>query len=247
MRSDNVRDRSRDATREIRRFVEEGIVRGRLSPGDKLPNERIMAEQFSAGRNTVRKILIALENEGKITRHVGRGTFVTSKGPEIAANAARKNADGEEGGKDEPYLNVERTASPLDLMELRLTVEPEIAELSAMRAGILEIDRMQAAVDKSRVVTTLQEFEDCDDELHKTIAVASRNPLFVAISQMISAVRNAGEWGQLKERTLTNEARLHHLNEHVRIVQAIRQRDAAAARNEMRLHLVAVRESMLKR
>ena len=40
------------------------------------------------------------------------------------------------------------STSPLDLMELRLSIEPEFTELSAMRAGTLEIDKMQAAVDR---------------------------------------------------------------------------------------------------
>jgi DNA-binding FadR family transcriptional regulator len=132
-------------------------------------------------------------------------------------------------------------------MELRLLIEPQIAELSALRAGTVEIDKMQAAVDKSRVARTLREFENCDDELHRAIAGACRNPLFMAVADIITSVRTSGEWGMLKERTLTEEARLHHLSEHVRIVQAIRQRNATAARDEMEKHLVGIRDSMIKR
>jgi DNA-binding FadR family transcriptional regulator len=244
LKNDSVRDRSRDAVREIRRYIEDGIAKGMLNLGDKLPNERVLAEQFSAGRNTVRKILIALEQEGKISRHVGRGTFVT------IGSEAKKQKDVSETNSHQDVgalsLKVLQSANPMDLMELRLSIEPKIAEVSALRAAALEIDRMQDAVDRSRVVRSLQEFEDCDDELHKAIADASRNPLFVAIAKIISAARTAGEWGMLKERTLTNDARLKHTGEHVRIVQAIRQRDPAAARREMELHLLGVREAMNK-
>ncbi len=242
-KKDSVRDRSRDAVREIRRFIEDGIAKGVLNLGDKLPNERVLAEQFSAGRNTVRKILVALEQEGKISRHVGRGTFVTT-----GAQTRQPKDVADDGYQDVGALSLKvlQTANPLDLMELRLSIEPKIAEVSAHRAAAIEIDRMQSAVDRSRVARTLQEFEDCDDELHKAIAAASRNPLFVAIAKIISSARTAGEWGMLKERTLTEDARLKHLGEHVRIVQAIRQRDALTARREMEAHLLGVREAMTK-
>ena len=244
LKNDSVRVRSRDAVREIRRFIEGGIAKGALNLGDKLPNERMLAEQFSAGRNTVRKILIALEQEGKISRHVGRGTFVT-----IGAGAREpKHIGSGDGNQDVGALSLKvlQTANPLDLMELRLAMEPKIAEMAALRAASLEIDRMQAAVDRSRVARTLQEFENCDDELHKAIADASRNPLFVAIAKIISSARTAGEWGMLKERTLTVDARHQHLAEHVRIVHAIRQRDLLAARHEMEVHLLGVRDTMTK-
>lgn len=241
---ENVRDRSRDAARELRRFIEDGVARGALHPGDKLPNERALAEQFRAGRNTIRRIMLSLEDEGWITRHVGRGTFIAAEvrsdegGGEKPAHDPEKNGDF--------LLRIVQIASPVDLMELRLGIEPEMAALAAMRAGAIEIDRMQAAVDRSRIAPTLQEFEDCDDELHRTIAESSRNPLFAAMAEIISIVRNAGEWGKLKERTLTSEARHLHLNEHVKLVAAIRERNAAAAREEMHRHLLAVRESMIR-
>lgn len=244
---ENIRDRSRDATREIRRFVEEGIAKGMLRPGDKLPNERVLAEQFHAGRNTVRRVMSILEAENKLTRHVGRGTFVAKNAESDAPPREIQGSEAVDASGEEFFLSVAKKASPLDLMELRLTIEPELAALAAMRAGGNEIDRMQDAVDRSRVVASLQDFEDCDDELHRTVALCSRNPLFIAIAEIITVVRNAGEWGRLKERTLTAEARLKHLGEHVEIVSAIRQRNAMRARERMMLHLQAIKESMTSR
>ena len=57
-------------------YIERQIEQGAWKPGDKLPTERALVEQFGIARNTLRKSLDRLEASGKITRHVGRGTFV---------------------------------------------------------------------------------------------------------------------------------------------------------------------------
>ena len=235
---ENVRNRSREAAKNIRRFVEEGLANDRLKVGDRLPNERDLALQFRAGRNTIRKVLVALEKEGKIVRSVGRGTF-------ISAPPASTRFPGEFGEPpNRSVVSAVRAASPLDLMELRLSIEPQIAELAVHRASSDDIDRMQFAVTSSRTAPSLQEFEDCDDALHRAIAIASRNPLFAAVAEIITAVRTAAEWGVMKKRTLTDEMRDVHTNEHVEIVNAIRRRESSEAREAMRQHLANVRAMM---
>ena len=67
----NLRDRAHIAMREIRRFIEAGIDKQSFQPGDKLPTERVIAAQFRTGRNTVRKTLEALEQEGAIASEWG--------------------------------------------------------------------------------------------------------------------------------------------------------------------------------
>src|SRR5687768_3086956 len=72
----NVRERSREVAKTLRRYVVGRIASGQLQAGDKLPTEREMVEMFGGGRSTVRKALEALEKDGLIGREVGRGTFV---------------------------------------------------------------------------------------------------------------------------------------------------------------------------
>lgn len=229
----NVRARAHDAAGEIRAFVERGVASGDMRPGDRLPTERELSVRFGAGRNTVRRMLIALEEEGKIVRHVGRGTFVA---------AARRDRSVESDPLDGPAIA--RLASPLDLMELRLSIEPNIAKLCVQRASAAEIAKMQAVVAASEAAPDLQAFEDLDDELHRTIALATRNPLFAAIASIISTVRAEAEWGSLKKRTLTDELRAKHRLEHVAIVEAIQRRDDLAARDAMEAHLREVAAMM---
>ncbi|MBR0934126.1 FadR/GntR family transcriptional regulator [Bradyrhizobium jicamae] len=247
-RTGNVRDHSRNASREVRRFIESCVANGSLKAGDKIPNERDLATQFATGRNTIRKVLISLEAEGLVERHVGRGTFLTGTQPDRTGSLTddRRTSYPLTPANEPVTPEFISRAGPLDLMELRIAVEPYIAQQCALRAGSDEISRMQNAIDRSRVASSLWEFENCDDDLHREIASASRNPLFIAIADMITSVRTAGEWGVLKERTLSEEQKGIHTEEHVAIVSAIRQRDATAAKREMEKHLQSVLSGMLQ-
>ncbi len=231
----NVRGRAHDAAEEIRRFIEQGVASGQLKTGDRLPTERELASNFDTGRNTVRRTLIALEQEGRIDRHVGRGTFIAPAQADAPAAPPLHVMSASQ---------IARTASPLDLMELRLSLEPSVARLCVQRASATEIARMQEIVKASESAPDLQAFEDLDDELHRTIALATRNPLFAAIAAIITAVRNEAEWGGLKKRTLTDQLRTKHRLEHAAIVDAIQRREEDAARAAMEAHLREVKAMM---
>jgi DNA-binding FadR family transcriptional regulator len=238
----NLRDRAQVAMREIRRFIESGIDKQSFRPGDKLPTERTIAAQFRTGRNTVRKTLDVLEQEGAIVREIGRGTFVKEV---LSLGAAIKAAvPGLANGLD--GLDLARSASPRDLMEFRLSLEPFIAELSVERANSADIAQMQKAIDQSRIAKSLQQFEDCDDLLHHTIAISTRNPLFAAFAAIVTRIRNQGDWGALKKRTLNERMREVHTAEHVRIVDAIRRRNGPGALHAMKVHLQSVQAMMFK-
>ena len=59
--------------------IAKAIRSGTHAPGDYLPSERLLAEQFSVSRITIRRALSHLKEQGIIGRHVGRGTYVLTK------------------------------------------------------------------------------------------------------------------------------------------------------------------------
>ena len=56
--------------------LEEAIDSGRWKPGERIPTERALSDHYGVARNTIRRALKQLEDDGRIVRHVGRGTFV---------------------------------------------------------------------------------------------------------------------------------------------------------------------------
>jgi DNA-binding FadR family transcriptional regulator len=169
----------------VRAFIEERIREGQWPAGHQLPTERELVEHFGIARNTVRKTLRALEERGTIERHVGRGTFVAS--PREA---------------DEPDL-VQRIhrASPAEIMEARLLIEPDVVGLAAARASADDLAAMEECLRRAESAPSVDEFEHWDGRLHETILGAARNGLIADIYAAINSVRRQAEWRKLKERT----------------------------------------------
>jgi GntR family transcriptional regulator len=75
---------------QIEAALEDAIERGGLSPGDRLPAERELAERYGVSRMTLRQALGALEQRGRLTRSKGRygGTYVAEPKLELAGTSA---------------------------------------------------------------------------------------------------------------------------------------------------------------
>jgi len=241
----NVRERSREVGIELRRYVAGRMATGQLKAGDKLPTERELTEMFGGGRGSVRQALLTLEKEGLIAREVGRGTFVREVAPATTSPRPTFVAPAEpESTMPMDMASIARMASPSDVMELRLMIEPAVVEQAVLRASQSEIEKMYDCLKQATHAKTLEEFEHWDDMLHRAFAIASRNPLFVAVYAMIGAVRLEAQWGEMKRRTLTDEAKAKVFEEHINIVEMVRNRDAAGARREMQHHLDEIKKNM---
>src|ERR671912_1127811 len=82
----SLRASSRSGARRVRDFIVNAAADGSLTPGSRLPTERELAKRFAVPRNAVRRTLAQLEAEGSITRHVGRGTFLTGRFPAVGGS-----------------------------------------------------------------------------------------------------------------------------------------------------------------
>ena len=230
----NVRERAREVAEAIRDFVESGVSTGELKPGSRLPTERDLMDRFGGGRNIVRKTLDTLENEGLIVRKVGSGTYIADWQSEAVAVS------------DPPQTMDElaQNYGPLEVMELRRIMEPEVAGMAASRASGAEVARIRSCYEDSLAAKSISEFERHDDAFHHAIAAASRNLMISKVYDIVSVVRNQTEWGVMKQRSLVPEARLEHSDEHGRILEAIERRDAKAAVAAMDEHIRNVQKML---
>jgi DNA-binding FadR family transcriptional regulator len=68
-----------ELTERVEAAIRGMIERGEYQAGDKLPSERDLAVQLSAGRTTIRLVLTKLTAQGLVEAQHGRGYFVTDK------------------------------------------------------------------------------------------------------------------------------------------------------------------------
>src|SRR6201997_4815642 len=63
---------------QIVQQIEVSILKGALKPGDQLPAERELAQNFGVSRTAVREAVKALREKGLVEAYSGRGTFITN-------------------------------------------------------------------------------------------------------------------------------------------------------------------------
>lgn len=226
--SGNVREISRRQAQEIHDFIAAKISSKDWDQGQKIPTEKDLIAEFRVARNTIRKALAALEKEGLIVRHVGRGTFVAAP---------------DEQADDSEFAN----CSPADVMEVREALEPEVARLAAIRASATDIAKARWCLEQLQEADDFLDHEKYDAELHWTIVCASRNELFKKIFQDINAIRNRSEWRGMKLASLNDAVRSAYHQEHVAIVEAFATRDADRLSEALAAHLRHVSDNLLKR
>lgn len=214
----------------VRALLMEGLHSGALVAGSRLPTERALVDRLGVPRTAVRAGLAALEREGAIIRHVGRGTFVADT-PAAAGVVA---------------VEVPQT-SPAEIMATRLLLEPEIAALAAGQATQADIDHLHVCIARGDAASTYTEFESWDSALHRGIATAAHNTLLLRLFDTMNAARDLPVWGSIKRRTATPERRRGYEGSHRAIVDALTERHPELARDRMREHLLDVRANLLGR
>ncbi|TIS39700.1 FadR/GntR family transcriptional regulator [Mesorhizobium sp.] len=195
----------------------------------RLPAERELSESLGVSRGDLRKALAVLEKDGRIWRHVGRGTFVGS-------------------GPVEETIGISEIAgrtNPADVMRARLIIEPEIAREAALHATLSDIASMRQSLVQTREAVTWRQYENIDNLLHRQIAQASRNNVLLGLFDVLNAVRRTVVWGRLRSEGARPPADHHSFADHERIVEAIAERDLGGAAAAMRLHLQQVERRLI--
>ena len=196
----------------------------------RLPTERALAAEFGVTRTMVRHALALLEAEGRISREVGRGTFLTSAG----TSAGRRGLTGEA-----------TEVGPADVMAVRRVLEPQVLPLVVAYATQRDFDELRRCLAGGNAAQSAPEFEAWDYALHHAIVAASRNQLLVSMYQMVERARDGEIWGNMKTRNDTRERRAAYQRDHVEIVEALCAREPDRATAAMDAHLARVQANLL--
>ncbi len=213
----------------VERFLAGLLASGDYGPGAKLPTERAIAQRLGAGRSAIRNELARLEAQGRIVRLLGSGTYVSQDTPPAMAESL-------------PALRGD--ASPQEIMEARVLIEPPLAGLVVANGKTADFERLEASMHRAEQATSLEEFEKGDGEFHQIIAEATHSRLVVAIYAMITEARDATDWGELKRRNSSAERRAAYERDHRDIYAALKARHQAGAEAALRAHLQRVRTNL---
>lgn len=212
----------------------------------RMPPERALASELGVGRRSLRRALGVLEQEGRISRHQGRGTFVnhgTNAGLNVALGereaglAALLARVALPVGANPAFEYILDHTNPLEVIEVRLAIEPVIARLAAFRASQAEIKRLHGLAGETRTAGDPASYEKADAGFHRTIAEAARNALFLAIFDTLHASQRDSGWRRLGENAHCYKRQSVYAGFHEEISAAIAERKGDRAQELMQQHL----------
>jgi DNA-binding FadR family transcriptional regulator len=233
-------DRSDQALSKVRDFIE----RQNVALDGRIPPERTLASELGVGRRSVRRALDVLEQEGRIHRHQGRGTFIDTRptgGPARKSPSAAAPGSGR-AGLSAALSDVLDYTNPLEVIEVRLATEPVMARLAALRASQSEIKRLQTLAAKTRSASDAETYERADSLFHRTIAEAARNTLFLAFFDTMRASQRDLGWRRLGENAHCYKRQSVYATFHESIAAAIAARNGQEAYTQMLHHLGDVQQ-----
>lgn len=206
---------------EVAARIRDLIAEGELNPGQALPSERRLAEQFKVGRAVIREAIRQLEVSGLVESRHGGGNYIR----EVTADHLVA-----------PIASVLSNMSDLreELMDARLFFEPQIARGAAARATAEDLRLMEEVLDRQAQRTENgQATAEEDAEFHELLTRATHNGVVERVMEIIYALLEGehAQWFQSLERSKTS------LDGNRRILSAIKKRDQEAAQRAMIEHL----------
>ncbi|MBT8363025.1 MAG: FadR family transcriptional regulator [Desulfobacterales bacterium] len=205
----------------------EGIKAQKLAVGDKLPPERVIAQEMSLSRNTVREAIATLQIMGILETRQSQGNYVI--------NAVDEN-------NYETFLSLifKTDESPFALIDARIAFEPGAALFCSRTCSENDIKSLSSRVDRiSQALADddIKTYRIEDQLFHLSIAQMTRNILIInTISSLLNAMKNP-LWQAMKNAIIDAELRESRTREHKDIFQAIALRDELVIITAVQTHL----------
>jgi GntR family transcriptional repressor for pyruvate dehydrogenase complex len=209
------------------------ISSGQIKPGDRLPAERNLAENFGVGRSVIREAILKLEFYGLVRTNPQSGTYVEGYSIKIMDNIFAEIIK---------YNNQDFAS----FIESRYYLEIDSARLAAERRTEEDIKQMQNALAEFDLKINQGQFATEEDMLfHIKLASAAKNP--VLESMLIILIPNLIKINEILDKDISRKRTLT-LQEHHQILAAVIKQDAEAAADAMTKHLsdmMVIRNSLI--
>ncbi len=216
---------------EVAEQLKQSIVSGHFKPGEKLPPERDLAEEFQVSRVAIREALRKLEHAGFIVTRQGAtgGAYVTDLNFEYLAKA---------------FLDLflaEKISIP-ELHRVRLLIEPEVARLAASNITPEHARQLKEALDIEELpITSLSVDVDRKQRIHFVLAEMCGNRFFEALMRSLLGLTK-----KVVEAVNPDPDYVHPKGMHRSVVEAVVAGNAEAAAEAMKKHTIDFGENFIK-
>jgi len=213
------------SARIIKQFEE--LIHGyKLKPGDRLPSERELTDLFKVGRPTIREALRSLESIGLIEVKQGRGSFIKEIDFSSYIVSLRENVN---------FTRIVDTVSLEEFYSGRKMIEPAIARLVAEKHSDEDLEYLDQIIQDTRagLDDAGGRFVKFSASFHEHLARMTRNKVVQFSMDFILTMSPKARLHRFARR----EFRKMVLDDHVRIVQLIREGDGKGANRELEKHL----------
>ncbi len=197
------------------------ILTGRNQPGDVLPSEQALSDQFGVSKTVIREAMKILASKGLVTIRQGIGTTVRPR---------------EQWHPFDPLIlrYQQQGTTFVDLLQARHILEPEVAALACGRSSDAEfLDQLFAYVEKGGQVTTVEDHVHYDLAFHQALANATGNQMLVIMMNSIGQFLRASREALFQVPGALGRS----VDFHREIYGAVARNDPDAARDAMRRHL----------
>jgi GntR family transcriptional repressor for pyruvate dehydrogenase complex len=188
----------------------------------KLPPERVLAEELGVSRTSLREALRALESMGYIYSVTGGGNYVNSVSTEHVLSPLSA-------------MVAQDKQLAFDIIEVRQYLEVHMAARAAKNATKQQLSQIYGAIlnMQSQVENGGNGIEG-DNQFHLEIARASQNKAFAIIVELLAELLS-----ESRKATLNIPGQpAKSIEDHLAIFEAIRSGDAERAAKEMSEHLI---------
>jgi len=214
---------------EVLAQIKDYLLKGNITPGNKLPPERELARMFDVNRVSVREALTILEANGMITRKVGEGTFHTDVSSYTASSILTQI-------KKNQNLIIE----PL---QVRRVLEPKIARLASTNINKEQLEYLSNILNQQKeLLVNKGDITELDRKFHQEIAISTGNAIF---GGLVEALHNSFVESRYESPMSPERGKRGYLS-HRKIYNALKNRNPDKAEEAMLEHIIQVEQSAIK-
>lgn len=224
---------SERVSKVVEERIKKAIFDNHFRVGDRIPTVRDFAETFGVSRTAIQEALRSLEKSGLILIKKGAtgGSYVMKADTTSVTNSLKD------------LIHMEKVTLE-DIADARLVIEPPICALAAEKITADGIERLERWNEELKAIflSGSSSLEN-DPTMHALIAETLGNPL---LTMFVSALMEVHTY-KMANVKLSKKIKTDIVLQHERIIAALKKREGEVAAQNMREHILSVREYLIKK